>query len=45
MHTYLHKVNYYETDKMGITHHSEKAVSSAGQPPAFAGRRGTGAVK
>lgn len=22
MSTYLHKVNYYETDKMGITHHS-----------------------
>lgn len=22
MHTYLHKVHYYETDKMGITHHS-----------------------
>ena len=22
MHTYIHKVNYYETDKMGITHHS-----------------------
>ena len=22
MHTYTHKVNYYETDKMGITHHS-----------------------
>lgn len=20
--TYIHKVNYYETDKMGITHHS-----------------------
>ena len=22
MHTYIHNVNYYETDKMGITHHS-----------------------
>lgn len=22
MHTYIHKVYYYETDKMGITHHS-----------------------
>lgn len=22
MDTYIHKVNYYETDKMGITHHS-----------------------
>lgn len=22
MHTYVHKVHYYETDKMGITHHS-----------------------
>lgn len=22
MHTYIHKVQYYETDKMGITHHS-----------------------
>ena len=22
MHVYFHKVNYYETDKMGITHHS-----------------------
>lgn len=22
MHTYIHKVHYYETDKMGITHHS-----------------------
>lgn len=22
MHTYTHKVQYYETDKMGITHHS-----------------------
>ena len=22
MNTYIHKVNYYETDKMGITHHS-----------------------
>lgn len=22
MSTYIHKVNYYETDKMGITHHS-----------------------
>lgn len=22
MHSYIHKVNYYETDKMGITHHS-----------------------
>lgn len=22
MQTYVHKVNYYETDKMGITHHS-----------------------
>lgn len=22
MNTYTHKVNYYETDKMGITHHS-----------------------
>ena len=22
MHTYIHKVKYYETDKMGITHHS-----------------------
>ena len=22
MEKYLHKVNYYETDKMGITHHS-----------------------
>lgn len=22
MHKYIHKVNYYETDKMGITHHS-----------------------
>ena len=22
MHTYIHRVNYYETDKMGITHHS-----------------------
>lgn len=22
MKTYIHKVNYYETDKMGITHHS-----------------------
>lgn len=22
MHTYIHKVNYYETDRMGITHHS-----------------------
>ena len=22
MHTYIRKVNYYETDKMGITHHS-----------------------
>lgn len=22
MRTYIHKVNYYETDKMGITHHS-----------------------
>ena len=22
VHTYVHKVNYYETDKMGITHHS-----------------------
>lgn len=22
MHTYTHKVHYYETDKMGITHHS-----------------------
>lgn len=22
MHTYIHKANYYETDKMGITHHS-----------------------
>ena len=22
MHTYIHKVRYYETDKMGITHHS-----------------------
>ena len=22
MHTYYHKVHYYETDKMGITHHS-----------------------
>ena len=22
MKKYIHKVNYYETDKMGITHHS-----------------------
>ena len=22
MHTYIHSVKYYETDKMGITHHS-----------------------
>ena len=22
MHTYIHKVHYYETDKMGIVHHS-----------------------
>ncbi|MBR5730425.1 MAG: acyl-CoA thioesterase [Firmicutes bacterium] len=22
MHTYIHKVRYYETDRMGITHHS-----------------------
>jgi len=22
MKTYVHKVNYYETDKMGVTHHS-----------------------
>ena len=22
MKTYIHKVKYYETDKMGITHHS-----------------------
>lgn len=22
MHTYIHNVKYYETDKMGITHHS-----------------------
>lgn len=22
MHTYIHHVHYYETDKMGITHHS-----------------------
>lgn len=22
MKTYIHKVNYYETDKMGVTHHS-----------------------
>lgn len=22
MHPYIHRVNYYETDKMGITHHS-----------------------
>ncbi len=22
MHIYIHRVNYYETDKMGITHHS-----------------------
>ena len=22
MEKYVHKVNYYETDKMGITHHS-----------------------
>lgn len=22
MHTYTHKVHYYETDRMGITHHS-----------------------
>lgn len=22
MHTYIHRVNYYETDKMSITHHS-----------------------
>ena len=22
MHTYIHEVKYYETDKMGITHHS-----------------------
>lgn len=22
MHTYIRKVNYYETDRMGITHHS-----------------------
>ena len=22
MYTYIHKVHYYETDKMGITHHS-----------------------
>lgn len=22
MHTYIHKVQYYETDRMGITHHS-----------------------
>lgn len=22
MHTYIHKVKYYKTDKMGITHHS-----------------------
>ena len=22
MHTYIHRVNYYETNKMGITHHS-----------------------
>lgn len=22
MHTYIHKVHYYERDKMGITHHS-----------------------
>lgn len=22
MHTYIHQVKYYETDKMGITHHS-----------------------
>lgn len=22
MEKYIHKVNYYETDKMGITHHS-----------------------
>ena len=22
MHTYIHQVQYYETDKMGITHHS-----------------------
>ncbi len=22
MSSYVHKVNYYETDKMGITHHS-----------------------
>ena len=22
MKAYIHKVNYYETDKMGITHHS-----------------------
>lgn len=22
MHTYTHRVNYYETDRMGITHHS-----------------------
>lgn len=21
-HIYIHRVNYYETDKMGITHHS-----------------------
>ena len=22
MERYIHRVNYYETDKMGITHHS-----------------------
>ena len=22
MKPYIHKINYYETDKMGITHHS-----------------------
>ena len=22
MKNYIHKVNYYETDKMGVTHHS-----------------------
>ena len=22
MNTYIHKVHYYETDRMGITHHS-----------------------
>ena len=22
MHSYIHKIKYYETDRMGITHHS-----------------------